>query len=121
MNERNEISFEVNTEVFKNGSINLEITSQSSSIRGDIFRQVLNTQEEQIRQALIKLGWTPPELHKSIQDADRYRWLKENGNAHSKRVSKASLDNDTGLKSLFSFSYWCENLDEAIDKAMKAK
>ena len=29
-------------------------------IRQEIFRRVLHTSEQQIREALIQLGWTPP-------------------------------------------------------------
>ena len=31
-----------------------------TNINGWITRQVMNTQDEQIRKALIALGWTPP-------------------------------------------------------------
>jgi hypothetical protein len=37
------------------------LIEQTIDIAGSIHRRVLNTQEEQIRQALIALGWTPPD------------------------------------------------------------
>ena len=32
----------------------------NSDLRKDVVRRVLDTQDQQIRQALIELGWTPP-------------------------------------------------------------
>ena len=36
------------------------LEDELSSIRETISRRVIDTQEEQARQALIRLGWTPP-------------------------------------------------------------
>lgn len=32
----------------------------NSDLRKDVVRRVLDTQDQQVRQALIELGWTPP-------------------------------------------------------------
>jgi hypothetical protein len=36
------------------------LIEQTIDLRGDIHRTVMNTADQQIRQALIELGWTPP-------------------------------------------------------------
>lgn len=50
-------SYKINirTDVFRDGVI-----EQTDSVMGQIMRRVLDTREEQVRQALIMLGWTPP-------------------------------------------------------------
>lgn len=48
--------FEISTKAFPDGRIEQELVD----IRGRIMRQVINTQEEQIKKALVGLGWTPP-------------------------------------------------------------
>lgn len=56
----------------------------------------------------------------AMQDAERYRWLLENGSANSKLRSKAIVYTDeTRTKALLHFSYWCEvtKVSEAIDAA----
>jgi len=53
--------------------------------------------------------------------AERYLWLRENGNANSKKSSKAIGYTDaTRLKASFSFSYFAEDIDAAIDAARAA-
>lgn len=37
-----------------------DVIEQTLDIRGEIYRRVVNTQDAQIREALIKMGWTPP-------------------------------------------------------------
>lgn len=41
-------------------TLKLDYEIAYENIRDIILRQVLDTNEEQVRQALIKLGWTPP-------------------------------------------------------------
>lgn len=55
-------------------------------------------------------------------DAERYRWIRDNGSAHSKRNSKAVIEKEKG-KALFAFRYWCEpkELDAAIDTEREGK
>jgi len=33
----------------------------ATSYRSEITRRIMNTREDQVREALIELGWTPPE------------------------------------------------------------
>lgn len=51
-------------------------------------------------------------------DAERYRWLKDNGRANSKNSGNAVYPK-FGLKAIFSFHYWTDDLDQAIDQARK--
>lgn len=48
-------SSDVKTSVFPSG-----IIEQTIDIAGSHTRRVMDTAEEHIREALIKLGWTPP-------------------------------------------------------------
>ena len=55
-----EHGFEVVTTPFFDGRIVQETYSVNHGVREQIIQQVLNTQEQQIRAALMVLGWTPP-------------------------------------------------------------
>ena len=55
-----EMGFEVTTKIIADDKILLEIHSTLNGIRDDVMRRVMDTQEQQIRDALIQLGWTPP-------------------------------------------------------------
>lgn len=55
--------FNINTNVYVSGLIE-QIISKDDAFLDDItviLREIFNTKEQQIREALIKLGWTPPE------------------------------------------------------------
>jgi len=54
--------WEIVTTPSENGKIVQETFSIANGIRERIMRQVLDTSEQQIRDALIKLGWTPPNV-----------------------------------------------------------
>jgi len=51
--------YEIKTSV-KDEVIFSEVVSHLGSIRENITMLVMNTQEEEIKKQLIKLGWTPP-------------------------------------------------------------
>lgn len=55
-------SWQIDTEVFKNGIIEQTETHKAAyaGIRDTVYRYRMDTKEQQIREALIKLGWTPP-------------------------------------------------------------
>ena len=55
-----ENGFDVTTKIIADDKIMLEIHSTLNGIRNDVMRRVMDTQEQQIRDALIQLGWTPP-------------------------------------------------------------
>ena len=55
-----ENGFEVTTKIIADDKILLEVHSTLNGIRDDVIRRVMDTQEQQIRDALITLGWTPP-------------------------------------------------------------
>ena len=42
-----------------------KIVSDTTDVHGTVMRRILDTQEQQVRQSLIALGWAPP---------DRGRW-----------------------------------------------
>lgn len=48
----------VETRVFPSGLIEQDTTFDGSRLRWT--RHIVDTQESQVREALIKLGWTPP-------------------------------------------------------------
>lgn len=64
--------YRINTQVFADGKITQQselVDDHLPSLR-DIARRVIDTQDQQIREALIKLGWTPPgESHIGITEA----------------------------------------------------
>lgn len=55
------MTIDVRTNVYPEGLIVTEVIDDIGTYRERIVRQVLNTKEQQVREALIKLGWTPPE------------------------------------------------------------
>ena len=38
----------------------------SDGVRDEVMRRVLNTQDQQVRAALMALGWTPPAVEPNI-------------------------------------------------------
>jgi DnaJ-class molecular chaperone len=51
----------VKTDIFEDGKIIQEVfTEEVPNIMNSLIRTVIDTKEIQVRQALIKLGWTPP-------------------------------------------------------------
>ena len=56
----NKISFNIGTDVTPDGLITQVLVSQHGDIMTVISRTVMDLQEAGIREALIKLGWTPP-------------------------------------------------------------
>jgi len=42
------------------GIIETVTSSTCDDVRTEVYRQIMDTGEQQIRDALIKLGWTPP-------------------------------------------------------------
>ena len=53
--------YELKTEIQEDDVIASELTYEFDDIRQTIQRQVCATQDEQVKAALIKLGWTPPD------------------------------------------------------------
>jgi len=64
MNREYKLTWDVKTTPFANGIIEQETTD----IFNQTIKKVVNTQEEQIKQSLITLGWLPPEYIKNVQD-----------------------------------------------------
>lgn len=60
--------FNVRTAVFEAGLIEQTVESESQGVARKIGMSVINTQDDQIRKALIELGWTPPIEKVSISD-----------------------------------------------------
>ena len=55
-----EQKYRITTTPFADGMIEQEEFSEWTDLRESIVRQILDTKEQQIRQSLIALGWTPP-------------------------------------------------------------
>lgn len=56
MNKPYDYSINITTTPFSNGVI-----EQKTDIMGEITRQIIDTREYQVQQALKELGWLPPE------------------------------------------------------------
>ena len=54
------MKYTVKTTPFTDGKILQIVDLESENMIQTIMRDVLDTKEKQIKQALIKLGWTPP-------------------------------------------------------------
>ena len=54
------IGYEVTTTPCTDGQIVQEVDFVTEGIRDRVMRQVIDTREKQVRDALIALGWTPP-------------------------------------------------------------
>ena len=52
--------YEVATKVYKNGIIEQDVNYEFYDERREISHKLMNTCNSHIRDALIKLGWTPP-------------------------------------------------------------
>ena len=63
-----EHGFEVVTTPQADGKIVQEAYGVFNDIREQMIRRVMDTQEYQIREALIALGWTPPSTKASTDD-----------------------------------------------------
>lgn len=50
----------VESEVFTDGTIEQTVMAEVDGIRERIRTDVIRTQDQQVRECLIKLGWTPP-------------------------------------------------------------
>lgn len=55
-----EMKYEVVTTTCGNGDIAQETNLVTDGIREQLTRRLLHTQEQQFRDALVSLGWTPP-------------------------------------------------------------
>lgn len=50
----------VESEVFTDGTIEQTVMAEVDGIRERIRTDVIRTRDQQVRECLIKLGWTPP-------------------------------------------------------------
>jgi hypothetical protein len=57
---KSSIRYEVTTKLLGDYTIVTEVSSVVDDVITKLTRSVLNTQEVQVREALIKQGWTPP-------------------------------------------------------------
>lgn len=55
-----ELKYEVVTTPFENGDIMQETNLLRDGLREQLTRTLIRTQDQQIKDALISLGWTPP-------------------------------------------------------------
>ena len=54
------MTIDVRTSVYPEGLIVTEVIDDIGTCHERLMRQVMDTKDQQIREALIKLGWTPP-------------------------------------------------------------
>ena len=52
--------YEVATKVYKNGIIEQDVNYDDGYLIKKLSHRIMNTCDSHIREALIKLGWTPP-------------------------------------------------------------
>ena len=64
------MKYDIEARAHKDGSIEQTIVAQHDNIRTEILRQVIHTQDEQVRAALIGLGWSPPGRTQNWIDLD---------------------------------------------------
>lgn len=62
--------FKIDTFVLNN-KIVTEIIGLADDIMGSTVRKVIDLQDKQIRNALIQLGWTPPETNSKTKGDDK--------------------------------------------------
>ena len=62
------MKYTVKTTPFTDGKILQIVDLESQNIIQTIMRDVLYTKEKQVKEALIKLGWTPPNATKTNQE-----------------------------------------------------
>ena len=63
----------INTSVENDSIIFQEIKSEYEEITQIISRTIVDTKEKQLREALIKLGWTPPSQENGENGTDKTR------------------------------------------------
>lgn len=54
------MKYKIDTEILSDGRILSEVKCEFDGVMQTLYRQVLCTQEESVKAALIELGWTPP-------------------------------------------------------------
>ena len=71
------MKIDVQTQATSDGLITQEISTELGNVHDVLVRQVISTQDAQVREALIKLGWVPPGM---VVGADPVAWRwKEKG------------------------------------------
>lgn len=84
-------SYDVTTNTYPNGDIEQEVVRKIGDVHEIILRQIMRTQDAQIRGALIKLGWTPPA---QSPDEPAYITHEMTGiyRAHQKEMTRAQME-----------------------------
>lgn len=98
-------SFRIDTEVFEDG----KIVQSTTDLIGKTVRKVVETQDHQVRLALIALGWTPPQKNQlpAIKMVDG-RFSNENGltvGELKRIVNSLPSKNDAGE----DYEVWLDN------------
>ena len=63
-------TIQVNTHIFQNGIIEQEVVNTSSTIHG-LAKEVFDTKEQHLRDALMNMGWSTPEQTKELQESNK--------------------------------------------------
>lgn len=56
-----EIGYRIDTKIMPDGKIVQELSEVMDDMKQTLLRSVMDTKEQQTREALIRLGWTPPQ------------------------------------------------------------
>lgn len=67
------MNLNLETKVYPNGVIEQEVRETMETSTRLITRSILDTKEKQVHEALVSLGWTPP--NKSPSKSSRF-WVK---------------------------------------------
>ena len=54
------MKYKISTEIFKNGIIEQKLQTEEDGHFETLKRWIMDTKETCIREALVRLGWTPP-------------------------------------------------------------
>jgi hypothetical protein len=79
-------SFEVDTKVFSSGMIEQVTEFNDNGVREQLTRKLIDTNEVQLREALIKLGWTPPETKDKVMELLTRIELKNDNNISNMKI-----------------------------------
>jgi hypothetical protein len=55
--------FKIQTSLWSNG----DITQDRTDLTGEISRRIIRTEDREVRRALIRLGWAPPEAGQALR------------------------------------------------------
>ena len=80
------MKYTINTKILESGIIEQTLTEsiESQIDVNQLTREIMDTKEAQVHEALIKLGWTPPPENKKVivLSSEQYELLMDNIELH---------------------------------------